>query len=230
MDLATLRALVLENSGPRLHIGHPQINRVINRAVEHITNLVELRAKFYNMFRLPITISVVANTEVYYLNAATAAGPPTTILRKILQVERTDVTQGGRPIPVSIVDFREKNDYGTGPYWQGGVGQGIRPIVYFLRNSQGVWHMGLAYEPSSAMTIDVYYAPQITELANDTDVPREVPENHHELIAVRATKVTMDQFSMDSRPWDRQYIELRQTMEADLETYDRTGPRSRRIA
>ena len=229
MDLATLRALVLENAGSRVHVGAPQIDRVVNRAVEHVVNLVEQTAKFYNLAATPKSVTASSGTEVYYLNAASAAGPPTFAIRKILFAERTDVTWNGRPITCEIVDFRERNAYGSSTFWLDGFSGPIRPIIYFVRNSAGVWHLGFVNNPTASMTLDVYYAPQITELADDTDVPYEVPEHHHELVAVRATKTLMDQFALDSRAWDRNYLELRQMLQQDLDSYDRTGPWSRRV-
>lgn len=229
MNYATLKALVLENAGPTLHVGAPQLGRIVNRAVEHIVNLVELRAKLYNgQFCTPITVTVVSGTDEYLLNAASADGPPTIVIRKILHAERTD-TSAARPLDCVLIDFRQKNRFSGSSIWPDGAARSTRPTIWFTRDNIGIWRMGFPYDPSGSMSIDVYYAPPITELSADTDVPREVPEHHHELIAVRATKVAMDQARLDSRPWDRQYVELRQTMEADLESWNRTGPRIRRF-
>lgn len=226
MDLKTLRLTVIENAG-LLAAGlmAPQrIDRLINRAVEHVVNIVEQAADLYNIEADPIATSVVSGTEVYYLNAASASATPTIFIRKILFAERTDQNWGGRPITCAVVDFRDRNRYGTGSYWPDRVGGFVRPIIYFVRNSAGVWHLGFVYDPPSAMTIDVYYSPQIGLLADDDAVPREVPEQHHEIIAVRATKMLLDQGGKDSRTWDRNYAELVQMMNLDLASWNRTGP------
>lgn len=231
MDLKTLRLLVLENAGRYGNSLTPQrIDRLINRAVEHVTNLVEQVDGLYNIEATPITMSVSSGTEVYYLNGASAsADPPTLFIRKILFAERTDQTWDGRPITCKIVDFRDRNRYGTGTYWPDRVGGGVVPIIYFARNAVGIWHMGFAYDPPDSMTIDVYYSPQIATLSAEDGVPREIPEQHHEIIAVRATKVLLDQLGGDSRAWDRNYAELVQTMTLDLSSWNRTGPWIREV-
>lgn len=224
MDLKTLRLLVLENTGPRVSLAPQRLDRLINRAVEHVTNIVEQAADLYNMAATPITTSVSAGTEVYYLNAVSASATPTIFIRKILFAERTDQNWGGRPITCAVVDFRDRNRYGTGTYSPDRISGFVRPIIYFVRNSDGVWHLGFVYDPPSSMTIDVYYSPQITTLSDDDDVPREVPEQHHEIIAVRATKMVLDQIGANSQAWDRNYAELVQIMNIDLASWNRTGP------
>lgn len=217
MNLGIMRALVMENAGPRNRTGHPQVDRIINRAVEHVVNLVELLAKDYNTALTAITVSVSSGTQTYALNTGNSP-----VIRKINQAERTDVSGG--PVNVTVIPFRHKNAYGRD--WGG---SGIRPFVWFRRDNLGIWYMGFPADPNASMTIDVYYSPQITELSDDSAVPREVPEQHHELIALRATMLLLNQLSLDSRMWDRQYAELRAVMEAELESWNRTGPRVRQF-
>lgn len=223
MDLATIRVLVMENAGPRARTQHPQVDRIINRAVEHVTNLVELLAKDYNAAASPITVSVTSGTQTYALNSGNSP-----VIRKIIQAERTDVS--GDPLNVVVIPFRQKNAYGSGGYpWRDWGTTGLRPFVYFRRTNLGIWNMGFPADPGASMTIDVYYSPQITELLEDSDVPFEVPEQHHELIALRATMQLLNQYGLDNRAWERQYAELRATMEAELESWNRTGPRVRQF-
>lgn len=223
MNLGTIRALVMENASPRGRTQHPQVDRIINRAVEHVVNLVELLAKDYNTALTAITVSVTSGTLTYALNASNSP-----VIRKINQAERTDVAGG--PVNVTVIPFRHKNKYGAGRYpWTDWGAAGIRPFVFFRRDNLGIWYLGFPVDPQASMTIDVYYAPQITELSEDTDVPREVPEQHHELIALRATILLLNQSGLDSRPWDRQYAELRAVLDAELESWNRTGPRVRQF-
>jgi len=79
------------------------------------------------------------------------------------------------------------------------------------------------------MTIKVYYIPLITELDLDADEPTEVPEQHHDLIAMRATKLVLNQYGKKADVWDVNYRELLNLMMIDLETWNRTGPRVRAL-
>jgi len=228
MNLVELRVQVLENVGRDVRgLANPQVERVINRAVEHVTNLVEQTAKNYNMAPAPITVNAVAGTEKYLLGASG-------VIRKILYVERVPTT--GKPTEVRIIPFQQKNDYGgsssfTDTYRRCRAGAGT--FVYIVRESDGEWYLGFPPEASAAMTIKVYYAAPITPLTLGTHIPTEVPENHHELIAVRSTIILLDQHpnipQNRVQRWERHYGELLQMMQSDLETWNRTGPRVRQM-
>lgn len=223
MNLQSLRQLILENAGVRLRLGALHFDHLINRAVEHVVNIVELSSQLYNMADSALSVSVVSGTQDYELS-------PSSVIRKVLHAERTDV--GNTPITCSIIDFRRKNEYGASQLGSSSLGGSVtRPTIYFTRRAEdGKWHLGIPYDPGGSMTIDVYYAPQIAELSEEADVPVEVPEQHHELIAVRATIVALAQVpGGDPSFWMSQYAELRQMMEVDLESWNRTGPRVRDI-
>ncbi len=222
MTYAELRAQVLENVGHKIHPGEPQLGRVIMRATEHVVNVVEILFKPYNISLTPATISVVTGTLEYAIGAVA-----TTPIRKIYKVERTDNTTD--PIDAFIVDFAKKNDYGTRA---GSVSIGSfssRPIVYLRRVPGGDWYLGFPSDPGTSMTIKVYYSPAVVVLSTDASVPREVPEHHHEIIAVRATILLLHQHGIDASAWKQEYAELRGALETDLDSYNRTGPRSRRM-
>ena len=102
MNLGELERTVLENVGDETAVTTPQLDRLINRAVEHVANIVELSSKFYNMAPTPISVTVSSGTEKYLLGA-------TGVIRKILHVERTDLSGGDAD--VSIIDYRHKNRY-----------------------------------------------------------------------------------------------------------------------
>jgi len=222
MTLAEIKAQIIENIGYKHQVGDARLVRLINRTVEHITNLVEAQFKPYNTALTPVSLSIVSGTLEYKVGDVTA-----TPIRKITQCERTDT--GGDPIDCQIIDFRSKNDFRSGWPSVQFSGRSDRPRVYFRRIPGGDWYLGFPTDPSQTMTIKVYYAPMVVSLSDDTDVPREIPEHHHELLAVRATVILLSQLGMDTKLWERQYAELRQTMETDLSNWNRTGPRSRRM-
>lgn len=222
MDFATLKATVNENVTRRINLSQNQLGRVVNRALEFVVNHVEQTAKFYNMATAPITNSIVAGTTSYRQTTGSIT------IRKIIFAERTD-TGGGAPVNVAIIDFRDKNRFSGGwPLEDIGANR-LRPVVYFQRERDAAWYMRFPRDPGSSMTIDVYYVPHITILALDADEPTEVPYQHHDLIAMRATKIVLDQFGANSAAWDRNYLELLQMMQVDLETWNRTGPRVRQL-
>lgn len=222
MDLATLRALVIENVGHRIHPPTNQINRLINRSVEHLTNHVEQTHKWWNMADTNISVSVVSGTQTYTISSSTIK------IRKILHAERTDINED-RPIDVTIIPYANKNLFGSvGPYAGGSQGS-FRPTIMIRRTSGGNWDVIFPYDPQTTMTLSIAYAPRITELATDTSEPTEVPEHHHELIAIRATVVLLQQFERKTDVWERQYAELLQLMREDLESLNRTGPKVRQV-
>lgn len=220
MTLAELKAQVLENVGHKHNLGDARLIRIINRCVEHVTNLVELQYKPYNITLTPATVSVVSGTLEYKVGDVT-----TLMIRKIVHAERTDATSN--PVDCHIIDFRTKNQLTVSAAGLRSLGRSSGPLIYFRRVPTGDWYLGFPSDPRQTMTIKVYYAPAVTALATDTGVPREVPENHHELISTRATILLLSQLSMDTKMWERQYAELRQMLEADLSTWNRTGPWSR---
>lgn len=222
MDFATLKATVAENvKGSRINLAQNALGRVVNRALEYVVNHVEQSAKFYNISTAAIEVSVVAGTTSYQISSSSIK------IRKIYFAERTDVS--GVPVTVTIIQFREKNRFNTGsPVEDVGVNR-LQPAVFFQRERDGEWYMRFPQDPAGTMTIKVYYVPLITELDLDADVPTEVPEQHHDLIAMRATKVVLNQYGMNAAAWDENYRELLQLMSIDLETWNRTGPRVRRL-
>lgn len=228
MNLLDLRIQVLENVGKDVFgLNTPQVDRVINRAVEHVTNIVEGTAKNYNMAPAPITVSVTAGTEKYLLGASG-------IIRKILHIER--VPSIGRPENVRIIPFQQKNQYGGSTSFQDTyrrLQSGAGTFVWIVREQDGEWYLGFPPDSTRAMTLRVYYAAPITKLEEGPDIPTEVPENHHEIIAVRATILLLDQHpevpTKRVQRWERHYAELLQMLQDDLETWNRTGPRVRQM-
>jgi len=223
MDFATLKATVAENvKGHRINLAQNALGRVVNRALEFVVNHVEQSAKFYNIATSPVTISVVLGTTTYQVSSSSVK------IRKIQFAERTDIG-GGVPISVVIIPYQEKNRFSGGwPIEDVGVNR-LRPVVYFQRERDGAWYMRFPRDPSGTMTIKVYYIPLITELDLDADEPTEVPEQHHDLIAMRATKLVLNQYGKKADVWDVNYRELLNLMMIDLETWNRTGPRVRAL-
>lgn len=223
MDFATLKATVAENvKGARINLAQNALGRVVNRALEFVVNHVEQTAKFYNIATSPVTVSVVSGTESYQISSSTVK------IRKIHFAERTDLG-GGVPVSVVIIPYQDKNRLSGGwPIEDVGVNR-LRPVVYFQRERDGAWYMRFPRDPSGTMTIKVYYIPLITELDLDADEPTEVPEQHHDLIAMRATKIVLNQYGLKTAAWDENYRELLQLMMMDLETWNRTGPRVRQL-
>lgn len=223
MNFATLKATVAENvKGARINLAQNALGRVVNRALEFVVNHVEQTAKFYNIATSPVTVSVVSGTTSYQVSSSSAK------IRKIQFVERTDVG-GGVPVSVVVIPYQDKNRFsGGGPIENVGVYR-LQPVVYFQRERDGAWYMRFPYDPSGTMTIKVYYIPLITELDVDADEPTEVPEQHHDLIAMRATKIVLNQYGLKTAAWDENYRELLQLMMMDLETWNRTGPRVRHL-
>ena len=226
MNLQEIRILALENCGREIPpgIASTRVDRLVNRAVEHVTNIVEGTAKLYNMAPSPIAVSVVSGTEKYLLGASG-------VIRKILYVDRVPAV--GRPQEVRIIPFQHKNQYSGTTSFQdtyrqcGNMGAGT--FVYIVRERDGEWYLGFPPETASAMTLNVYYSPPITPLATGINVPTEVPEHHHELIAVRTTIMLLDQHSKSPARWERHYAELRAMLEGDLESWNRTGSRVRQL-
>ena len=219
MNLVQIQSQIMDNVGSDLAVSMPQLNRLVNRAVEHIVNVVEQTAQIYNMAATPATLSVVSGTLTYEVSTATG-------IRKIVQVERTDVSGGS--ISCTIIPWRRKNNRRRRYYWGDG-GMGIKPAVYITRNSDGEWHLGFPVDPQASMSLDVYYLPRITELTASTAVPTEIPEQHHELIVLRATIMLLAQNRTDNRFWREMYAEQEGLMVADLERWNRTGPRVRQF-
>ena len=217
MDLSTMKAMLAENTNHVLPLGEGQVERLLNRAYEHIVNLVEQTAKNYNMEDTPETVSVVNGTQDYELTSS---------IRKILHVERTDL--GGDPIGVRIIPFQRKNEFARGTYASQLGGHALAPTVYFTRRvNDGRWHLEFPSNPGGSIVLSVYYAPLITEMATETAEPYQVPEQFHELIIIRATRLALIQARIPAQQWDQEYVEMRGLMMADLETWNRTGPRSR---
>jgi hypothetical protein len=196
--MMTLNLRVLENIGTTIAVGPGQLRRAINGAVGHMMNVVESTAKMYNMAPLPTSVSVVAGTQSYKLTDSLIT------IRKILLVERSDCSP---PVTCTLIDIRQKNKYaGANPFNELG-GRGIRPTVYVTRTALGDWYLNFPYDPQTTMTIDVYYAPQLDEMELGTETPTEVPENHHEIIAVRATIQILGQHGKPTVFWEKQYAE-----------------------
>lgn len=220
MNLQEIKMQVIENVGYKSKVGDARLTRLINRAVEFVTNLVEVQYKSYNMATTPIAVSVVSGTKEYLI-ADYSAGVK---IRKIVKIERTDGTTD--PIDVAIIDFRRKN---TLSGWGNSVhaqlsGVGARPIVYIRRDNIGDWYLGFPSDPGATMSLNVFYAPMITALSANTSVPNTVPEQHHDLIATRATVTLMIQTKEDPAFWRGREIELQAIMVTDLSSWNRTGP------
>jgi len=224
MNLETMRVSVYENT--KLAYSTEHLNRLINRASEHIVNLVEQTSKMYNVCGTPISVAVVSGTKAYKISAVS---PTLIAIRKILLVERTDLDPNN-PTDCVLIDMRHKNRFNWGyPYLNEVGARSVRPVVYFTRqpnpsSTYADWYLNFAYDPKASMTLQVYYAPQLSVLFEDGDAPTEVPENHHELIVIRATIMCLSQAGKDVTPWMQQYVELRQMMESDLHRWNKTGP------
>lgn len=218
MTLNELRAQLVENVNMRAKVSDMRLVRIINRAVEHIANLVELQFKPYNVSTTPITVTVSASTVEYTVGSPGA-------LRKIINTERTDT---GVSINARIIDYRTKNEYRSSGWIRLG-GRSDAPVLYYRRDNTGQWYVGFPSDPGTSMTLKVYYAPAIVALVTNASIPYEVPVNHHELIAVRATILLLSQLQQETKMWERQYAELRQMLEMDLSNWNRKGPRVRRI-
>lgn len=215
MDLRNILSQVMDNLGG-LTVTSPPALRVINRAVEHLINVVEQTAQLWNVAASAKSVSVVSGTLEYQINT-TGVNP-----RKILSVERTDLTYN---VPCVIIPWRERNQYLDRGRWGNEWTGGNRPYVWINRDAAGDWWLGFPADPQTTMTIDVYYAPRITELVDDYDEPTEIPEQFHELIVLRATIMLLLQNKQNPRAWQEMYTEQLQLMQADLERLNRTGPR-----
>ena len=215
MDLRNILSQVMDNLGG-LTVTSPPALRVINRAVEHLVNAVEQTAQLWNVAASAKSLSVVSGTLEYQINT-TDVNP-----RKIVSIERTDLTNN---VDCVLISWRERNRYRNRGRWGNEWTGGNRPYVWVERLADGNWWLGFPADPQTTMTIDVYYAPRITELVDDYDEPTEIPEQFHELIVLRATIMLLLQDKQNPRAWQEMYAEQLQLMQADLERWNRTGPR-----
>ena len=99
MNLAEIRLQILDNLGTSIKVSHNHLARLINRAVEHLVNVVEQTGQIWNAADLGKSISVVSGTLEYQIVASD--------IRKILQVERTDLSGGN--VRCIIIPWRDKN-------------------------------------------------------------------------------------------------------------------------
>lgn len=197
------------------------LNTMINQAYSDLINEMETVGSLYNMaLSAPVvTIPVSSIPREYDLLSSSDVSPNASDIRKVVDVVRTD---GSVDYSIPIVAYAERNRWMGRPF-----GRSIRTpttAVYFYRQvdtsdmtSAGVWVMGFVKsEPVASRTYQVRYLPTITDLSALSDVPQQVPEHWHRVIAVRAALLIKIQENRDATGIGLLYAEQLQRMKDDL--------------
>ena len=111
MNLIQITAQVADNVGQDLTMSTAQLDRLVNRAVEHLVNVVEQTGQIWNAADTPKSVSVSSGTLEYQIDT-TGVNP-----RKILSVVRTDVDPD---VQCVIVPWRQRTKYQNRTIWGSG--------------------------------------------------------------------------------------------------------------
>lgn len=157
-----------------------RLDGLLSDAYEELVPEVEASHQEYNVVETPITIAVSSANREY--TVSTPGDDGHTDVRKIVEVERTDVTN---PYTLDFCPFSERNASFGGsylPYLK--VVASERVYVYQL--SDGFWRLGFRSRQPVTQTVDVWYVPAIARLTGSADIPVLVPRQWHRLIPLLA--------------------------------------------
>jgi len=130
-------------------------------------------------------VTWAADTQEYNLRDTGESAILDTVPRKVLFVGRYpsgDTTKN--PVPAR---FPWRGDHRAGyrssrSYVWDDTGAPAGPPFMYLRG----YYLGFCVKPTSSHTLQVRYAPVVTELSADDDEAVQIPDEHHEYIAQRA--------------------------------------------
>lgn len=148
-----------------------KIVTLVNEAIRFIVEQQTLNRYFPRVKEA--SISVVKDTVSYELSSSPFDNNP---LRRPIMIERTDDSRRKEGTIIRRWQRNTKHDR-----W-------VEPTVYFLYEA-GVWNMYFAThnQPSENQTLLLTYAPEITELVDDSSVIVDVEPEFNHLIVLRAT-------------------------------------------
>lgn len=186
MDLSAIQQEVLDYldlaDSDQFRTG--ELDRTINRAYRTVVNMVDQVAPHYNVSATVITLATPAASvpREYDLSDDTYITNNVTDFRK--PVDCAQVVDGD-PKTIPIISFAQRNAWLGRP---GGQVHASPSGVYFYRTDAAVWCMGfVSTDPPESTQFQIRYSPLVVVLATSDNIPTQVPEQHHDIIAMRAS-------------------------------------------
>ena len=221
MDLSELRQTVLDRLQARTaehaFAGEPELDRLINAAYVEVVNEVEAIASYWNVAETELTFTTPATAGAgeYSLSTDFSGLETGEVIRKIVDCVRN---YGEIPKLVPIVPFSERRQQvGVAGSWRTVNSRPPAVAVYFIRTNTGEWRMGFVVdEPRLGTKYGVRFILDIVPLQAAGDVPSQVPNHWHLLIATRAAVVAKVQENRDPSGLAALYASDLQRMRSDL--------------
>lgn len=212
MNLAELVSITLEHlDNPDGDLWDPaRTALVVNEGYEDIAGIVDASGKEFNVYPHPVLLAIRSMTfdeeiisevdgtiSLSTVNKiprewAIVPQPERKAIRRILDVERYDAT--GTIGSLDLVGWQERNNQRDRNY---PTLVRSHATAYAYRSDTGIWMLGIVEENPRPMTLRVWYAPVIARLVNNADIPTQVPQEFHSLIAIRAALIGKQQEQRD---------------------------------
>lgn len=219
MDLVTMRSEVrdLVDDPSATDFSDAVVNTMLNQSYEDLVNELETIGPQYNIITTTpphLTVPSASPSREFGLASATEISPKASNVRRIVDIVHTN-TSSTDVFQVQITPYINRNRrHGEPVRFTRTVS---RTSAYVFRDSAAEWFVGFVDKDwAAAKEFDIYYAPRITALSGDSDVPTQLPEEFHRLIVYRASILAKLHEARDTTGLERLYIEGLDRMRRNL--------------
>lgn len=133
--------------------------------------------------------------------------------RKASLVER--LVSGARPITGRLIDFSKRDRFSQ----LGATTQLALPVCYLRGRKLGV------VAPRDAYTLRLWYSHQVTDLADDNDIPSDIPSDFHYLVVLQALKHAFPSEGGGFAPFTDEYARQLEMLKNSIKGRQRQEPR-----